>query len=466
MNKRILVAVAVVLIVVIVAVAYWQLVAVVPSAEARPIRIGLVAPYSSPIGQDMDRAARMAVDEINAAGGIWVSSWNTRVQIVLYPADTKNDAPDNAVVPVERVVLQDQVDLLIGGYGSSGTLANEKVAIDNRVPYIITGASNRLVTRRGPQANYGGLPEGDPTRIDDAEGMSYIFHYCTTTYHYSKTVVNFFAEVMKPMIDSQYGFDASRQFRLAVLYKNDAFGAGVLAASKYWIQNQSLPIEIVAERKVETSTIAFQADLTAVKATNPDAVFVVHDPDKTPDIIKQGLNDVGLKSTYIVIENNEDPAFFHNLGQAGEGQLLESKFAPFAGPPYYLPAMDSYVRNFKARSNDVIPGMMGADTYDAFYIVKNAIERAGTIDKTAVREAIETTNMDQMLIMTETGKIQFSTGLNYHEIAPVTFIEQLVWNTEASDLQSKIVWPESVPGVGTIKQQDFALPAGYQPGSS
>jgi branched-chain amino acid transport system substrate-binding protein len=466
MNRRILAAIAVALVVIIVAVVYWQLVASVPSAEARPIRIGLVAPYSSPIGQDMDRAARMAVDEINKAGGIWVSSWNTRVQVVLYPADTIKDAPDAAVVPVERVVLQDQVDLLIGGYGSAATLANEKVAIENRVPYIITGASNRLVTRRGPQANYGGLPEGDPNRIDDAEGMSYMFHYCTTTYHYSKTVVDFFAEVMKPMIDNQYGFDTSRQFRLAVLYKNDAFGSGVLSASKYWIQNQSLPIEIVAERKVETSTIAFQADLTAVKATNPDAVFVVHDPDKTPDIIKQGLNDVGLKSVYIVIENNEDPAFFHALGQVGEGQLLESKFAPFAGPPYYLPAMDSYVKNFKERSNNVIPGMMGADTYDAFYIVKNAIERAGTIAKKAVRDAIETTNMDQMLIMTETGKIQFSTGLDYHEIAPVTFIEQLVWNAEVSDLQSKIVWPASVSGVGTIKQKDFTLPAGYQPGSS
>jgi branched-chain amino acid transport system substrate-binding protein len=466
MNKKIVALAAVVLVVIIVAVAYWQLVASVPSAEARPIRIGLVAPYSSPIGQDMDRAARMAVDEINAAGGIWVSSWNTRVEVVLYPADTKGDAPGDAVVPVERVVLQDQVDLLIGGYGSSATLANEKVAIDNRVPYIITGASNRLVTRRGPQANYGGLPEGDPNRIDDAEGMSYVFHYCTTTYHYSKTVVDFFAEVMKPMIDSQYGFDTSRQFRLAVIYKNDAFGQGVIAASKYWIENQSLPIEIVAERKLEPATIAFQADLTAIKATNPDAVFVVHDPDKTPDIIKQGQNDVGLKSVYIVIENNEDPAFFHSLGQAGEGHLLESKFAPFAGPPYYLDAVGDYVTAFKERNDGTIPGMMGADTYDAFYIAKDAIERAGTVDKKAVRDAIETTNMDQMLIMTETGKIQFSIGVDYHEILPVTFIEQLVWLEDSEQLVSVIVWPSSVPGAGTIKHQDFALPADYQPGSS
>ena len=438
---------------------FWQ-----PSAD-KVVKIGLVAPYSSPIGQDMDRAAKMAVDEINAEGGIWVEEWNAYAQIELVIADTKNDAPDNAVTPVERAVLVDKVDLLIGGYASSGTLANEKIAIDNRVPYIITGASNRLVTRRGPQANYGGLPVGDPNRIEDAEGMSYVFHYCTTTYHYSKTVVDFFAEVMKPIIDQEYGFAASRQFRLAILYRNDAFGKGVVDATKYWIGEESLPMTIVAERPVETSTINFQADLSAVKATNPDAVFVVDNPDRTPDIISEGLTAVNLKSVYIVIENNEDPAFFENLGQTGAGQLLESKFAPFAGPPYYLPAMDDYVVNFKAEYN-TIPGMMGADTYDAFYIAKDAIERAGTVDKEAVRDAIEATNMDQMLIMTETGKIVFSTGTDYHEIAPVTFIEQLVWTEAASELRAEIVWPESVPGVGTIQQKEFTLPEGYQPGTA
>ncbi len=47
--------------------------------------------------------------------------------------------------------------MLIGGYGSAGTLADEVVAIENKVPFIITGASNQLVTRRGPQGNYGGF---------------------------------------------------------------------------------------------------------------------------------------------------------------------------------------------------------------------------------------------------------------------------------------------------------------------
>ncbi len=430
--------------------------------QSRPIKIGLVAPYLSPVGQDMDRAARLAVAEINAAGGIYVEEWNAKVPIELVIADTQDDAPGNAVTPVQRAVEEDKVDLLIGGYASAGTLANEKVAIDNRVPFIITGASTRLVTRRGPQGNYGGLPEGDPQRIDDTEGMSYMFHYCTTTFHYSKTVVHFFNDVMKPLIDNTYGFDASRKFRLAVLYRDDAFGRGVWQASSYWITTDNLQIEVVAERSYPTTTTNFQADLTAIKDAKPDAVYVVDNPDRTPNIIKQGKNDVGLKTVYIAVENNEDPVFYNLLGEDGAFQLLESKFAPYAGS--YLPLVPTYVTNYNA-TYGLIPGMMGADTYDAFYIAKDAIERAGTLDKKAVRDAIETSNMDQMLIMTENGKIQFSTGTDYHEILPVTFVEQLVWNQELGECRPQIVWPESVPGIGTIKQKDFALPTDYEPGS-
>ena len=108
---------------------------------------------------------------------------------------------------------------------------------------------------------------------------------------------------------------------------------------------------------------------------------------------------------------------------------------------------------------------MGVDTYDAFYIAKNAIENAGSIDKVDVRQAIENTNLDQKLILTATGKIQFSTAVNYHEIGPITFMEQLKWNSQTNKLESQIIWPATVPGISNFKQADFRLPTGYQAGS-
>ncbi|MBN1244214.1 ABC transporter substrate-binding protein [Candidatus Bathyarchaeota archaeon] len=463
MQKSLIVIVVVAIVVVAGVVAAWQLTQV-PSAEARKIKIGLVAGYQLAEGQDMDRAAKLAVKEINDAGGVYVSEWHTSVEIELVTINTENDSPDKSLGPVTQAVEEEQVDLLIGGYTSSGTLANQKVAIDNKVPYIITGASSSLVTRRGPQANYGNLPEGSELRVDDAEGMSYMFHYCTTTADYSATVVKFFAEEMKPLLDSTYEFDDARNLRLAILYRDDAFGKGVVADSKAIIEAENLPIDVVIERNYPTTATNFQTDLTAVKAANPDAVYVVDFIANTAEIIKEGQADVGLNTVYIAVECCEDPAFYTLLGEYGSEQLLESKFAPYAGPPYYLESIATYVTNYQAAYN-TLPGMMGADTYDAFYIAADAIERAGTVDKAAVRDAIESCAMDQKLIITETGKIEFSTGTDYHEIAPVTFIEQLVWNTDVNECRSVIVYPATASGVGTLKQENFVLPTAYEPGS-
>jgi branched-chain amino acid transport system substrate-binding protein len=455
--QRKLLAIIVVIIIVVAAVAAIELTPKTPStpsADARDIKIGLVAPLSTTIGQDMSDAAQLAAKEINDAGGIYVKDWNTNVNVSIVNVNTIDDAPANAKTPVVQAVESEHVDMLIGGYGSAGTLANEVVAIDDKVPYIITGASNQLVTRRGPQGNYGGFGVNGANSITDAEGMSYIFHYCTTTYHYSKTVVDFFATEMKPTVAP------NRNFSLAILYRNDAFGQGVDQATKYWIQNESLPITLT-ERSYDPATPSYQTDLTVIKQANPDAVFVVDNPDKTPLIIKQGWNDVGLKSVYIAVENNQDPTFYNLLGSTGDGQLLESKLDPFMTPSYSQ-IVQNYVQNFNRTYPHIMPGMMGADTYDAFYIAKDAITRAGTVDKATVRQAIETTNLNQLLIQTKTGKIQFSTGINYHEIDPVTFIEQLQWNTTNSHLTSQIVW--SPPGSTNLKQTDFVLPSGYQPG--
>ncbi|MEM3051771.1 MAG: ABC transporter substrate-binding protein, partial [Candidatus Bathyarchaeia archaeon] len=239
MQKKLIVVLVALIVIIAVVAAGWQLTQVA-SPEARPIKIGLVACYEKAEGQDMDRAAKLAVKEINEAGGVYVAEWRTKVPIELVIVDTKDDTPGKAVDPVTRAITEDKVDLLIGGYTSAGTLANQVVAIENRVPYIITGASSSLVTRRGPQGNYGGLPEGDARRIDDAEGMSYMFHYCTTTADYSKTVIKFFAEEMKPLLDKTYSFDSSRKLRLAILYRDDAFGKGVAADSKALIQSNNL----------------------------------------------------------------------------------------------------------------------------------------------------------------------------------------------------------------------------------
>ena len=454
-NTKLIAIVAIVIIVIAGAFAAWQLI----GSSEQTIKIGLVYPSQIPVGPDMDRAARMAVKEINDAGGIYVADQDKYMKIELLRADTEDTTDSAVAVTAVKRVIEQGADLLIGGFSSGATLADQVPAIEGRVPFIITGASSHLVTRRGF------LPEDNPVYINDEEGMSYMFHYCTTTYHYSKTVAHFFGEAMKQLIDTEFGYPSSRNLRLAVIYRDDAYGQGVWDATNHYIEADNLPIDVVAEVKYPVTTTTFQAELSTIKANNPDAVYVVDFTTNTATIYRQGQSDVGLNTVYIAVEACEEPEFYSALEQAGDKQLLESKFASYAGPPFYLPAMDTYVPAYQEEYN-TIPGMMGADTYDAFYIAQDAIERAGTLEKSAVRDAIENTNMEQMLIITDTGRIEFSTEPDtYHEIAPFTFVEQLFYNEEIGEPRPQVIWPETAPGVGTIKQTDFVLPDNYEPGS-
>jgi branched-chain amino acid transport system substrate-binding protein len=294
--------------------------------------------------------------------------------------------------------------------------------------------------------------------------MSYMFHYCTTTFDYSKTVAHFFAENFKPALDAKEGYATSRPLKLAILYRADGYGRGVKNDTISIIASDGLPIDVVATREYSTSAGAtYQSDLTAIKDSKPDAVYIAGLIADTAEIIREGVNDVKLKTEYMAVEVCEDPSFYNLMGQAGANQLLESKVATqWQGSTWYLPAVGTYVKNYQAKFG-VIPGMLGADTYDAFYIVKNAIERAGTINKTNVRDALLSTDLSQSLLIMENGKIQFTA--NYHEIQPKTFIEQLIWDQTANALKPTVIYPDSLPGITTFKQSNFVLPDDYEPGS-
>ena len=459
MNKRILAAIVVVIVVAAALIAMWQLnvFAPPPSAEARNIKIGVVAGLQNPDGQDIDRAGQLAIEEINNAGGVWVDEWHTKVNVTYVLVNTVDDASGSTNGPVTRAITDDQVDLLIGGATTAGTLNGELPAIANRVPFIITGASLNLVTRRGS------LPTTHSLYINDTEGMSYMFHYCTTITDYTTTVTHFLNDTVKPKVDA---LGSARNLRLAVLHRADGYGNGVRDETSRIIKADGLAIDVVANVSYKPTDISYQPQLISVRDSKPDAVYIAGFAADTAEAIKEGITDVGLHSLYIAVEICEDPAFYDLLGANGANQILESKIATqWQGDTWYLPKVGTYVEAYKNRWNGKIPGMLGADTYDAVYIAKNAIERAGTLNKTKVRDAIETTNMDQSLLIMENQKITFSTGTNYHEILPKTFIEQLIWNADSKELKPYVVYPDSMPGIASFSQGDFVLPDNYEPGS-
>jgi branched-chain amino acid transport system substrate-binding protein len=388
-----------------------------------------VAPLSggaSDVGKDMKQAAILAVEEINADGGVFVSEYGVKIPLELVEGDTQT-SPIEGVTAVERLITSENVVVLVGGFSSGVTLANQVPAV-GKVPYVITGASSAQVTRR--------------TEVD----TSYFFHYCSTTDDYSQPILQFFVDELKPLVA------ADRDLKLALIYRDDAYGKGVIESSVAYIEENNLPIELVEQQKYPGTETDFHAYLTKIAGAKPDAVYTVGFVPDTANIFIQGQRDVGLNTVYMAVECNEDPAFYELLGEWGDGQLLESKFAPYA--PEYTELMGPYREAYLAKWG-VMPGMMGADTYDGIYLVKSAIERAGTLDRTDVRDAIKQTNEPEMLILMEGGNISFD---EYNEISPRIFIEQMFWDEETEELIPVIVLPED------LKSQDFVLPDKYEIG--
>src|SRR3990172_6112880 len=116
-------------------------VAIAVSAQAQDIKLGVVAGMSGPgtsYGIGIRQGAEMAVREINAAGGIK----GRKISLVVVD-DASN--PAQSVTAMQRLV-NDQVDLVVGGWGSSQVLANMEVADRARLPYIVVGATNPKIT--------------------------------------------------------------------------------------------------------------------------------------------------------------------------------------------------------------------------------------------------------------------------------------------------------------------------------
>jgi branched-chain amino acid transport system substrate-binding protein len=115
-------------------------------SEAEEIKIGVVAPLTgaaSTTGTDVWQAAVMAADEINAQGGVNVNGVN--MQILLIKGDTET-SPAAGVKVVTKLITEDDVDLLVGGFSSAVTYADSVTAAEHKVPFIITGASSPVIT--------------------------------------------------------------------------------------------------------------------------------------------------------------------------------------------------------------------------------------------------------------------------------------------------------------------------------
>ncbi len=430
-----------ILIIIVLLVAAFSVGCTEEATQTETLKIGVVASMTGPAsttGKDIWQSAVLAGDEINENGGVYISELGKKVPVTLILGDDESTR-EGGQKAVSRLITEDQVNILVGGFSSAVTSAHQSIVTEHKVPYIITGASSPIITRR--------------TDID----TSCMFHYCPTTDDYGRQTTLFACEAIRPAVNEKFGFASDRPLRLAILYQDSPYGKGVQSAVENTIATENLNIEIVDEQSFKMGESDFRTVLTAIKASKPDVVYPAAFLNEQIPLVIQARRDVGLDTIFLAVECNDDPDYYTGLGKYGEYSIIETRFSPYAVPEGSIaPAVLKFKNSFEKRWSG-FPAMMGASTYEGIFIAAQAAEDAGTLDKEKLRDAVAEIEMPQIIEVMQNGTISFSK--DYREATFELYMEQLFWDDAAGELRPKIVWPDN------IKETDFTIPDWYVPGS-
>lgn len=411
-----------------------------PAGDA--VKIGVVASMSGPVsttGKDIWQSAELAADEINAAGGIYVKDAGKKLPIQLVQGDDESTR-EGGMKAVSKLITQDNVDLLVGGYSSAVVSAHLTTVAENKVPYIIAGASSSSISNRKDLDN------------------TYLFYHRPNTDDSAEASLMFLNDVMRPAVNKKFGFGSDRPLRVALIFQDSPFGKGQQASVKNITKDKNLSLDIVAEESFKMGESDFRTALTSIKSKNPDAIYAVTFLNELIPLTQQARRDVGLNTIIFSIENNDDPDYYKGVGEYGEYTVMESRFSPYAIPEGVTKTKtEKFLSDFD-KNYSGFAGMMGAATYESVYIAKNAIENAGSLDKAKVAESLKKLSTEQILEVMKGGNITFNP--DNHESEFELFVSQLAADKTAGEPRPQIVWPES------LKQTEFILPDWYKPATA
>jgi branched-chain amino acid transport system substrate-binding protein len=360
----------------------------------------------SPEGSRVKEGYDLYVKEINARGGIKVGGKMHKVAIKYY--DDQSDA-NTSVKLYEKLINEDGVKLLLGPYSSGITFATSAIAEKYQLPMVAAHAAATATYERG---------------------FKYIFATLTPVDQYTQNMVTMAAQA-KP-----------RAQRVALIHETSLVPqASIDAAEK---QAKAAGLEVVYKEAYPSGTKDFSAMLTAMKARNPDVLLAAgYTGDMT--VIARQRAEVGLNLKMFGVSLGPTlPGFVETLGSKAEGILEPIQWASNMGwkDEIFGWTPSQYAELFKkeyGREPDYHPPQSTA----ALQVYQRAIEKVGSLDPKAIRDAIAQTN-----IMTAYGPVRFNDkGQNIAKGMAVVQVQNgkpvVVYPVEGS--QAKFVYPMTNP---------------------
>ena len=328
--------------------------------KAKTIKIGGVAPLSGAVavyGVECKKGIDLAVEEINAAGGILGQT----VEFVC--EDDEGDAA-KSVSAYKKLVTKDRTKLIIGSLTSGCTIAITAQAQANKVVQIAPAATAVAVTDAG----------------------NYIFRTC-------------FTDPFQGRVGGKFASENLGAKKAAILYDigND-YSVGL--TDNFVSEFTKNGGTIVAKESYGAGEKDFNAIITKVKAANPDVVYL---PDyySTVALIAKQLRAQGVNTPIVGADG------WDGLTENADDSVLNGYYSNHYAEDSDSPAVQKFVKNFEAKYGKK-PNSFAALGYDSVYMLKDAILKAGTsTDIAKIREALEATDSDYV-----TGHIKFDEKRN------------------------------------------------------
>lgn len=346
------------------------------------IRVGAPLPITGPLSPEAKKQQRgydLWAQTANQAGGVKVGAKRMKVEIVY--VDYQSNTP-RAVQAAEKLITQDKVNFLFSPFGSGAAKAASSVSEKYQVPTIAATASSSQVYNQG-----------------------YKFLFGTFTPNETLT---------EPLSDI-VGKQASGVKRVAILARNDLFPLAIAKEMEKSAQKRGL--NVVYFEKYAIGTLDHASALSQIKAQSPHWIFAT---GYTNDLIllRKQMADQRIEAP--VVTMIAAPAYQDWID--GTGKLSENvTSAAWWHPAVRYTGKDvfgssaNYVKAFKAKYG-ALPDYAEASASAAGTILQLAIEKAGSIDKQKVRDALAAMNE-----MTFWGPVKFGPNGQITSLEPPVF---------------------------------------------
>lgn len=345
---------------------------VAPSMATETLLIGAALPMSgalSPNGKEQKDGYDLWMEKVNDAGGILVGDRRYLVEIKYY--DYKSDTP-TAVRLTEKLITEDEVQFLLGPYGSGATEAVSAIAQQYGVPLLSPSAAATSVYSHGNEYLFG-------TLVPVADGSVQVFEFFASLDPAPATI--------------------------ALLVRNDLFpkaqGDSIAAEA------QARGIEIVYHELFPPDPTDLSTALLQIKAVEPDAVIGIGYVNDLILMTRQAKELQLRPSVFVQTAGPSHFSYIPALGDDANGITTIDWWAPqleYSDGGKLFGTASDYADEFEAKY-DYVPSYISASSSVCAYLIQRAVETAGTIDRDAVRDALAAFNEETFY-----GTIQFGEG--------------------------------------------------------